>query len=135
MVQWKGHCYALKKILKAKIAKASLVTHVKAEKRLMAECDSPFLVNLVAAFQDSTQLYMMMELVQGGELFAFMRKRKRAFRESWAKFYAASVICAFEYLGAHNIVYRCATNDELSTIRLASGRAALLCVTSWSAAA
>lgn len=106
MVQWKGNCYALKKIPKSRIAKASLVTHVKAEKRLMAECDSPFLVNLVAAFQDKTQLYMLMELVQGGELFAFMRKRKRAFRESWAKFYAASVICAFEYLGAHNIVYR-----------------------------
>ena len=46
--------------------------------------------------------------MQGGELFTFMRKRRRALRESWARFYAAAVICGFQYLGARHMVYRCA---------------------------
>ena len=46
--------------------------------------------------------------MQGGELFTFMRKRRRALRESWARFYAAAVICGFQNLGARHMVYRCA---------------------------
>ena len=112
MVQYNVQYCALKKISKAQIVKSSLVTHVISEKRIMTECDSPFLVNLLGSFQDETQLYMLMELVMGGELFAFMRKRRKAFRESWAKFYVAAVICAFEYLGARNICYRYAAHED-----------------------
>lgn len=44
---------------------------------------------------------------QGGELFTFMRKRRRALRESWARFYVAAVVMGFGYLSARDIVYRC----------------------------
>lgn len=108
LVKWNNDYCALKQICKQQVVKSQLVGHIKAEKRLMAECDSPFLVRLHAAFQDTTHLYLLMEFVQGGELFTFMRKRRRALRESWARFYAATVIVGFQYLGARHMVYRCA---------------------------
>ena len=39
----------------------------------MAECDSPFLVRLVGTATDDTTLYMMMEVVMGGELFSYLQ--------------------------------------------------------------
>lgn len=108
LVKWNSDFCALKQISKALVVKSQLVNHIKAEKRLMAECDCPFLVKLQAAFQDTTHLFLVMDFVQGGELFTFMRKRRRALREAWARFYAATVICGFAYLSARDIVYRCA---------------------------
>jgi hypothetical protein len=49
----------------------------------------------------------MLAWMQGGELFTFMRKRRRALRESWARFYAAAVVMGFGYLSSRDIVYRC----------------------------
>jgi serine/threonine protein kinase len=106
LVKWNDGFSALKQISKAQVVKSQLVNHIKAEKRIMSECDNAFLVKLYAALQDPQSLYLLMEFVQGGELFTFMRKRRRALRESWARFYAAAVICGFQYLGARHIVYR-----------------------------
>jgi hypothetical protein len=39
----------------------------------MLECSSPFLVNLLTAFKDAQHLYMLMELVQGGEFFTYLQ--------------------------------------------------------------
>lgn len=47
--------------------------HVKREKRLMAACDCPFMVNLVTSFQDDTCLYLLLESVMGGEFFTWLQ--------------------------------------------------------------
>jgi serine/threonine protein kinase len=47
--------------------------HVKREKSLMADCDSPFLTNLVSSFKDNTHLYLLLESVMGGELFTYLQ--------------------------------------------------------------
>lgn len=47
--------------------------HIKREKVVMAECASPFLVNLLASFKDPSHLYMVMEVVQGGEFFTYLQ--------------------------------------------------------------
>jgi serine/threonine protein kinase len=47
--------------------------HVKREKSLMADCDSPFLTNLVSSFKDNTHLYLLLECVMGGELFTYLQ--------------------------------------------------------------
>ena len=46
------------------------------EKRLLAMCDHPFLLNLAATFQDKYQIYMLTEILMGGELFTYLRQRK-----------------------------------------------------------
>lgn len=47
--------------------------HVKREKHIMAECSCPFLVNLVAAFNEGPYLYLLIECIMGGELFTYLQ--------------------------------------------------------------
>ena len=49
--------------------------HIKRERTLMAELDSPFVCGLVAAFKDTECLHMLLELVQGGEFFTYLQVR------------------------------------------------------------
>jgi hypothetical protein len=61
---WDNEYCALKQISKSLVVKSQLINHIKAEKRIMSECDSPFLVHLRASFQDSQYLYLLMDFVQ-----------------------------------------------------------------------
>ena len=47
--------------------------HTLNEKYILENVNHPFLVALVAAFQDESNLYMVMEYVGGGELFTYLR--------------------------------------------------------------
>lgn len=48
---------------------------------------------------------MLLEYAIGGELFSYLRRAGR-FGSNMAKFYAAEIVLALEYLHAHNVVYR-----------------------------
>lgn len=57
------------------------------------------------AFQDNTNLYMLLEYVVGGELFSHLRRAGR-FTNDMTRFYASEIVLAIEYLHSKNIVYR-----------------------------
>mmetsp|Transcript_10395 Transcript_10395/g.15043 ORF Transcript_10395/g.15043 Transcript_10395/m.15043 type:complete len:355 (+) Transcript_10395:67-1131(+) len=101
----KKYYFALKILRKSEIIRLKQVNHIKAEKNILTRVNHPFIVNLNAAFQDRDHLYMLMEYVIGGELFTQLRKVNR-FSDENARFYAAEIVLAFEYLHAKNIVYR-----------------------------
>ena len=62
-----------------------------------------------AVYSDSSRLYMLMGYVPGGELFTHLQRAPwRRLPEEAARFYAASVLLALEYLHARHVVYRCA---------------------------
>lgn len=48
---------------------------------------------------------MLMEYVNGGELFSYLRSRGR-FSNNTGLFYSAEIVCAIEYLHSKEIVYR-----------------------------
>jgi|TARA_B100001142_G_scaffold289008_1_gene305517 serine/threonine protein kinase len=98
--------YAVKSLSKAQILGAQLQHHVMQERDVMKDCDSPFTVRLVATFQDRAMLYMCMETVMGGELFNHLARVGGALHEDTARFYAACVVLAFQYLQAKHYVYR-----------------------------
>jgi protein kinase X len=56
-------------------------------------------------FQDENNLYFLLEPSLGGELFSVLRART-TFSEDTARFFAASVTLAFEYMHSKNIIYR-----------------------------
>jgi len=97
--------FALKILNKSEIIRLKQVEHIKAEKRILQSISHPFIVNLYASFQDERHVYMLMEYVIGGELFSQLRKVGR-FSNDTARFYAAEIILAIEYLHSKNIVYR-----------------------------
>ena len=97
--------FALKMLKKSEILRLKQVEHIKAEKSILSRICHPFIVNLFTAFQDERYLYMLMEYVIGGELFSQLRKVGR-FSNDTARFYAAEIVLALQYLHSKDIVYR-----------------------------
>ena len=55
-------------------------------------------MGLEYAFQDEERLYLIMEFVNGGELFFHLKQCRGGFDEERARFYAAEMILALDYL-------------------------------------
>jgi protein kinase A len=97
--------FALKILRKTTVVQLKQVQHIHSEKNVLMAINHPFVVNLYATFKDHDHLYMIMDYVPGGELFTVLR-RSRAFSHSVARFYAAEIVLAFEYLHSLDFVYR-----------------------------
>lgn len=84
------------------------VEEIFSEKDIMIKSDNPFLVKLISCFQDEGNLYFLMELLHGGNLFNYLAKSKRHyFSEEQARFYSAEVVLALEHLHDQmKIIYR-----------------------------
>lgn len=66
-------------------------------------------MRLEYAFHDEYQLYLIMEFVNGGELFTHLQQKRTkdsGFEEPLAQFYAAQMVLALEYLHIQGVVYR-----------------------------
>jgi protein kinase A len=66
--------YAIKVLKKAQVVKMKQVEHTNDERRMLQAVKHPFLITLWGTFQDSKNLYMVMDFVEGGELFSLLRK-------------------------------------------------------------
>ncbi|KAJ6788655.1 hypothetical protein PWT90_04964 [Aphanocladium album] len=97
--------YAIKVLKKAQVVKMKQVEHTNDERRMLSDVKHPFLITLWGTFQDWKNLYMVMDFVEGGELFSLLRKSGR-FPNPVAKFYAAEATLALEYLHSKDIIYR-----------------------------
>ena len=96
----------MKIIQKSQVYANNLSIHIKLEKETLKNSNSPFIVKLNYSFQTPTKIYLVMEYISGGDLFQFLRKKKR-FSLQTAKFYLSEVILALDYL--HNdlkLIYR-----------------------------
>ena len=67
--------YALKVMYKGQIIAQEQVAHVMSEREVMSRCSHPFIVRMAASYQDGDALYMLLELVPGGELFSLLRQQ------------------------------------------------------------
>ncbi|CAK1364859.1 unnamed protein product [Cercospora beticola] len=97
--------YAVKVLKKAQVVKMKQIEHTNDERKMLQRCRHPFLITLWGTWQDSKNLYMVMDFIEGGELFSLLRKSQR-FPNPVAKFYAAEVTLALEYLHSMDIIYR-----------------------------
>ena len=69
-----GKYYAMKVLRKSEVVRLKQIEHTLNEKHILDQVHFPFLVDMIAAFQDSVNLYMVLEYVVGGELFTYLRK-------------------------------------------------------------
>ncbi|CAE7663497.1 PRKX [Symbiodinium pilosum] len=96
---------ALKILRKGDVIRLKQVEHVKAEKQIMSMIEHPFIVNLLGAFQDERRLFMLLEYVNGGELFSYLRREGRLPNDH-VRFYSGEIVLAFGYLHSLHVVYR-----------------------------
>lgn len=101
-----GELMALKRMKKSMLVEKEIyVQTVWRERNVMSKFRSPFLCNLLYAFQDPTDLVLIMPFMQGGDLRYYLETRG-TMREDMCRFYAAELIIGLEELHSLNIVYR-----------------------------
>ncbi|KAF9530422.1 kinase-like domain-containing protein [Crepidotus variabilis] len=97
-----GKVYAMKSLQKAEMLKRDQLAHVRAERDVLAESTSSWVVQLFYSFQDPLYLYLIMEFLPGGDLMTMLMKYD-VFSEDVTRFYMAECILAIE--AVHNLGY------------------------------
>lgn len=96
---------AMKEMEKTKIISKKSVNSVLNERKLLAMLKHPFIVNIQYAFQDFEKLYLVMDLMVGGDLRFHIGKHK-TFNEATTKFFIACIVTSLEYLHVNNVIHR-----------------------------
>jgi serine/threonine kinase 32 len=107
VVQHKGtkKLFALKYINKNKCIQMKAIDNIISERRLLEHIDYNLIVNLRYAFQDDENLFMVLDLMLGGDL-RFHLDRLGCLPEKYVKFYAAEIALSLHYLHSKNIIHR-----------------------------
>lgn len=99
--------FAMKVLSKKEMIKRNKVKRVMAEQEILSTSNHPFIVTLYHSFQSDDYLYLCMEYCMGGEFFRALQTRPgKCLPEEDARFYAAEVIAALEYLHLMGFIYR-----------------------------
>ena len=97
--------YAIKFIQKRRIT-SSRIRDIMAEKEaLMLTSGHPFITTLYCCFQDKNHIFFVMEYMSGGDLLTQLEEVE-VFSEERAKFYAAEIALAVQFLHQHGILHR-----------------------------
>uniref|UniRef100_A0A8C5VR87 Protein kinase C zeta n=1 Tax=Microcebus murinus TaxID=30608 RepID=A0A8C5VR87_MICMU len=98
--------YAMKVVKKELVHEDEDIDWVQTEKHVFEQASSnPFLVGLHSCFQTTSRLFLVIEYVNGGDLM-FHMQRQRKLPEEHARFYAAEICIALNFLHERGIIYR-----------------------------
>ena len=90
---------------KAKIIDKKSIESILGEKKILSELSHPFIVNMIYSFQDFDYLYLVMELLSGGNLRYNLSLKKR-FNEKQIKFLIGCIMVGLKYIHGQNILHR-----------------------------
>ncbi|KAI8623329.1 serine/threonine protein kinase [Xylariaceae sp. FL1651] len=107
-----GVVYAMKSLIKTEMFKKDQLAHVRAERDILAESDSPWVVKLFTTFQDANFLYMLMEFLPGGDLMTMLIKYE-IFSEDITRFYIAEIVLAIEAVHKLGFIHRDIKPDNI----------------------
>ena len=97
--------YALKQMSKLKIIDKKSIKSINSERDLLSELFSPFIVNMYYAFQDKEFLYLVIDLLPGGDLRYHISIHKK-FSEEQTRFFICGIILALEYIHSKGVIHR-----------------------------
>ncbi|KAH8861650.1 Ribosomal protein S6 kinase beta-2 [Schistosoma japonicum] len=101
-----GKLYAMKVLKKARLVCSEKdKAHTVSERNILEMLQHPFLVKLHYAFQNHSNLYIVLEYCHGGELFNYL-EREGSLLENAACFYASEIVLAIGHLHSLGIIYR-----------------------------
>lgn len=100
-----GRLYAIKILKKDQLVNENKIKPILSERAVLQQLNHPFLIKLHWAFQNIHELFFVMDICTGGELFFHLLQQRR-FSEKLSKFYAAEILLGFKYMHDKHIVYR-----------------------------
>ncbi|KAI8082264.1 kinase-like domain-containing protein [Thamnidium elegans] len=99
--------YSSSILSKREMIRRNKIKRALAEQEILTTSNHPFIVTLYHSFQSQDYLYFVMEYCVGGEFFRALQMRPgKCLTEEGAKFYAAEVTAALEYLHLQGHIYR-----------------------------
>jgi beta-adrenergic-receptor kinase len=103
-----GKLYALKQMSKKRIKLKQCEALIVAERNVLAVVRSPFLVNASYAFSSASDLYLVLDLMFGGDLAYHLSFTKpcKYFSMTEAKYYVARTVLGLAALHDRGIVHR-----------------------------
>ncbi|ODA82397.1 hypothetical protein RJ55_00904 [Drechmeria coniospora] len=103
--------FALKYIRKDEVVKSESVRNIIRERRMLEHVNHPFICNLRYSFQDIEYMYLVVDLMSGGDLrFHISRK---TFTEEAVRFWIAELGCALRYIHGQGIIHRDVKPDNV----------------------
>ena len=97
--------FALKVLSKADVILQDQLSNVRTERDVLSSVDNQWVVQLHASFQDSMNLYLVLEYVPGGDLMTAMMK-VNIFPEATARFFAGEIALALQSVHKMNVIHR-----------------------------
>ena len=97
--------YALKEMSKTRIIIKKSIKSVLNEKHILTNLNNTYIVNMINSFQDRKNLYLLLDLLTGGDL-RFHICYQRKFSEKETKFFAACIILALEHIHKNKYIHR-----------------------------
>ena len=94
---------------KLKIIKKNSVKNINNEKKFLSMLNNPFLVNMICSFQDNENLYLVMDLLLGGDMRYHINKKavyNRKNDENQLKFIAGCVLVGLNYIHEKQIIHK-----------------------------
>ncbi|ETO18691.1 hypothetical protein RFI_18561 [Reticulomyxa filosa] len=105
-----GKLYAMKQINKKRVQGTDSIEAIMSERNFLADIgiganDCRFVTSLKYAFMDESTLYLVLDLMIGGDL-KYHLNHEKVFNEERSRFYAAQVLLGLEHIHNKHIVYR-----------------------------
>jgi serine/threonine kinase 38 len=102
----------MKILRKGEMARKNQFDRIRTEKDALATVDNPFVVKLFFSFQDATNLYLVMEFLQGGDLMTILMKYD-VLTEEQTRFYIAETALAVNSVHKLNYIHRDLKPDNI----------------------
>ena len=100
-----GTTCAVKILSKALVAMTRQARNVKSERELLLTLRHPLVLRCHGSFADEDRLYLVLELVTGGELAAVLKKRG-TLDAADAAFYASCALLALGHCHGKRVMYQ-----------------------------
>jgi serine/threonine protein kinase len=107
-----GDLFAIKVLRMADMIRKNAVESVQAERNILISARNPFVVRFFYSFTCRDNLYLVMEYLNGGDMYSMLRNLG-CLEESMARVYVAELVLALEYLHSLGVVHRDLKPDNI----------------------